>query len=212
MSTGASNADEPLPGEIPVGGVDKGETDAPQHNSEEPTVTTDPQQGKADKTETLATEQTADEIRAAAGITGQTPPVEAGWLVRLLTGLTWATWILIVWVGLFLAVGTGLFVWVAVRQDSAIAYDVITQHISPTDAQHPCFGLAEYLLGIFGFFVTPTTIGAVVAGIFVSNSTMSEDRVSKGLGWAARMAAKRSGKHRKEPGNDAPGAEKGGGF
>ncbi len=106
--------------------------------------------------------------------------------------------ILTAWVGLFVAVGAGLFVWVTVHQDAAIAYDVITQHISPTDPQRRGFGVGEYLLGIFGYFVAPAIIGAVVAGVFVTNSTMSEERAAKGLALAAKLT-RLTGKHRKKP-------------
>lgn len=67
-------------------------------------------------------------------------------------------------------VGIGLFLWVMQRHDAGFAYDTITQRQSPIG---PHLGAAELLLSIFGYFLAPPTLGALVAAAYVANSSVS---------------------------------------
>jgi hypothetical protein len=56
------------------------------------------------------------------------------------------------------------------RHDAGFAYDTITQRQSPIG---PHLGAAELLLSIFGYFLAPPTLGALVAAAYVANSSVS---------------------------------------
>jgi hypothetical protein len=86
--------------------------------------------------------------------------------------------------------GTALFCWVAVHSSAPTAFNVLTQHQSPTNA---ALGVAGYSLGVFGYFVASAAIGALVAGVYTTNSAMSGRRIRKRLKKTQRKAASEPG-------------------
>jgi hypothetical protein len=85
------------------------------------------------------------------------------------------TRVLVSWLLGFGLIGGGLFAWVATRSSIGSAYDVITQARSPIGSE---LGIPGVLLGIFGYFVAPAIIGAVVAAVYASISEMTDARIS----------------------------------
>jgi hypothetical protein len=104
---------------------------------------------------------------------------------------TWGTRIFIGWVVAVVGTGTGLYAWVAARRDASTAFDVITQHLSPMGSN---LGVAGVLLGIFGYFLAPAMVGAVVGGLYTANAAMSGKRVGKTAASIAKKGQRGPGK------------------
>jgi hypothetical protein len=66
--------------------------------------------------------------------------------------------------------GVALFIWVALDKTASLAFDILTQHQSPVGVK---IGVPGFLLSIFGYFVAPATIGALVAAVFLTSSQVS---------------------------------------
>ena len=97
--------------------------------------------------------------------------------------LTRATKLVLIFSAILLTVGGALFWWVTARSDIACAYDVLTQHQSPMDTDPHCglraLGAAGVLLGVFGFFLAPAVIGAVVGAVYTAMGQMTDKRVGR---------------------------------
>jgi hypothetical protein len=101
--------------------------------------------------------------------------------------------VLALWIIALIILGAVLFVWVATRTQASGAFDILTQHKSPIGEK---IGTAGVLLSMFGYFVAPATIGALVGAVFVSSSQVSargrqrraEERVQELYGKDTRQA------------------------
>jgi hypothetical protein len=78
--------------------------------------------------------------------------------------------------------------WVVCKRGTGYAYQVITQDQSPIGSE---LGVAGILLGVFGYFVAPAIIGAVIAGVYTASSEMTAERVRAEL---ERITADATGK------------------
>ena len=95
--------------------------------------------------------------------------------LRLIT-ISRPTRALLLWVAGLLAVGAALFLWVTCQQGAALAFDVLAQFKSPIGQD---LGVAGMALSIFGFFVVPAAIGAIVGGLYVRTSKVSAGSVAE---------------------------------
>lgn len=86
-------------------------------------------------------------------------------------------------IGLIL-LGAALFLWVAARNKATVAFDLLTQHQSPVGAK---VGVPGFLLSVFGYFIVPATIGAVVGAIFVASGQVSARAIQRRMEQRARI-------------------------
>lgn len=105
-------------------------------------------------------------------------------LIGFVHRFTWGTRVFFRWVVVIISIGAGLYIWVSVRRDASTAFDVITQHLSPIGSN---LGVAGVLLGVYGYFLAPAMVGAVVGGVYTASAAMSGKRVRN---TAAEIAAK----------------------
>ncbi|MFT9634575.1 hypothetical protein ACM0CO_19600 [Mycobacteroides abscessus subsp. abscessus] len=95
-------------------------------------------------------------------------------LVGFAHRFTWGTRVFFRWVVVIIGIGVGLYIWVAARSNASTAFDVTTQHLSPMGSN---LGVAGVLLGIYGYFLAPAMVGAVVGGVYTATAAMSGKRV-----------------------------------
>lgn len=115
-------------------------------------------------------------------------------LVEFANRFTWGTRVFFRWVAVVIGMGAGLYIWVTVRRDASTAFDVITQHLSPVGSN---LGVAGVLLGVYGYFLAPAMIGAVVGGVYAASAAMSGRRVRKSAAEIAQKAQRGPGKIQK---------------
>ncbi|SLI00837.1 Uncharacterised protein [Mycobacteroides abscessus subsp. abscessus] len=112
-------------------------------------------------------------------------------LLEFANRFNWGTRVFFRWVLVIIGIGTGLYVWVTVRRDASTAFDVITQHLSPMGSN---LGVAGVLLGIYGYFLAPAMVGAVVGGVYTTSAAMSGKRVRRTAAEIAEKAQHGPGK------------------
>ncbi len=78
--------------------------------------------------------------------------------------------VLVAWTAGLILFGAALFLWLAMSTKANIAFDILTQHQSPIAAK---IGVSAVVLSIFGYFVSPAAIGALVAAVFITSSQVS---------------------------------------
>ncbi|MBE5477847.1 hypothetical protein E3G68_005180 [Mycobacteroides abscessus] len=90
------------------------------------------------------------------------------------------TGVLLCWLAGLLVVGAILFSLVAwaCGHGPGIAFDVLTQHLSPTQTTPVDVGVSGWLLSCFGYFVVPAAIGALVGAVYLNSTKVTQRHVS----------------------------------
>lgn len=125
-----------------------------------------------------------DEVKPAFYVPATDDRLLGDILVEFAHRFTWGTRIFFRWVVAIIGIGAGLYIWVTLRRDASTAFDVITQHLSPMGSN---LGVPGVLLGIYGYFLAPAMVGAVVGGVYTASAAMSGKRVRR---TAAEIAEK----------------------
>jgi len=130
-----------------------------------------------------------------SGIYVPAGPEKAGErFARYWASVTVGTRAFIGWSGGFVVVGAGLFWCVTYKACAATAFEVLTQRKSPVNSG---LGTAGWALSIFGYFIAPAIVAAVVSGLYMTNSGMSGRKKAKSDAKIARAASGQPGKLRR---------------
>jgi len=78
--------------------------------------------------------------------------------------------VLVLWTVAMVGVILGLFLWVAARQRSSVAFDLLFQHASAVGSKS---GIPGVLLSVLGFIAVPAIVAALVAAMLMRSSQIS---------------------------------------